>query len=891
MTGFEIKQAFLDYFKHKQHTIVSSSSLVPQNDPTLLFTNAGMVQFKGLFLGQEQRGYTRAASSQKCVRAGGKHNDLENVGHTARHHTFFEMLGNFSFGDYFKEQAIEYGWEFLTQRLKLAKDKLWVTIYKDDEQAGHIWQQRIGLPAERIVRLGEKDNFWSMGDIGPCGPCSEIIIDQGPELGCGQPDCRVGCDCDRYLELWNLVFMQYERTADGKLEPLPKPSIDTGMGLERITAVVQGKHNNFDTDLFGPIIEYVADLSSLSYEQNREQDVSFRVIADHIRATAFLISDGVMPANEGRGYVLRRIIRRAARHGKKLGLHQPFLHQLAGVVADIMGDSYPELQDRREFAASVTRNEEQRFAYTLEQGLGILEGLVAEAKQMQQQCIPGSEIFRLYDTYGFPLDITRDILQEQGLTYDETDFQAAMQQQRDRARSHWKGMGESNLKYRELPNSIGRTEFVGYDKFEISAKFLRCIRENEDGIDILIEINHEVLADGETIELVLDKTPFYAEKGGQVADTGWIIGEDALFEVTDVKEPIAGLVVHKGILKKGKLFKDELVTARINHDRRQAIELNHTATHLLHAALCQVLGDHVRQSGSLVAPDRLRFDFTHFSAVKPAELRQIESLVNEHIRTNCQVMTHILDVDEALQRGAMALFDEKYGDRVRMVQVGEISKELCGGTHTKATGDIGLFKITSEASVAAGIRRIEALTGAAAYEYINRQEAELQKAAQLLKSSPAEVVSRLEKLTSFAKQQEKEIQKLQQQLAKSQLDGLLLNSRQINGIEVLSSTADNMDMERLRDMADLLRDKMGSGVVALGTTQGDRVLLVTMVSKDLTDKLHAGKIIQQVAKITGGSGGGRPDMAQAGGKDPQKLSQALQEVYGIVEETLRKALT
>ncbi len=873
MTGHEIKQVFLNYFKQKGHAVVPSASLIPGNDPTLLFTNAGMVQFKDVFTGQAGRSYTRAASSQKCVRAGGKHNDLENVGRTARHHTFFEMLGNFSFGDYFKEQAIEYAWELLTKDLGLSPGKLWITIYDDDDEAGRIWRDNIGIPVERIVRCGEKDNFWAMGDVGPCGPCSEIMIDQGPELGCGKPDCAVGCECDRYLELWNLVFMQYERGADGTLAPLPKPSIDTGMGLERITAVLQGKGNNYDSDLFAPIIKQVEQLTSLTYEQQHEQDVSFRVIADHIRAIAFLISDGVMPSNEGRGYVLRRIIRRASRHGRKLGLHKPYLNQLAGVVADIMGDSFPELTLRRDFVAKVTQNEEQRFSYTLEQGMKLLDDMVGEVKERKLVSLPGAEVFRLYDTYGFPLDLTRDVLQEQGLSFNEADFKAAMQKQRDQARSQWKGVGaEVKPVYRELAQSINKTEFVGYDSIVNSANVLAIICEAEV----------KELSQGQGAEIILDKTPFYAEKGGQVTDTGFIVGEYANFEVTEVKETVAGLALHKGILKKGRLLKGEPVSARIDQKRRRAIALNHTATHLLHAMLREVLGDHVHQAGSMVSPDRLRFDFTHFSALKPEEWRHIEALVNEHIRSNYQVLTQEMTLEAAIEAGATALFDEKYGELVRMVSVDTVSKELCGGTHTKATGDIGLFKITAESSIAAGVRRIEALTGAEAYKYVTAQEADIKQAAQLLKASPAELLLRLEKLIADSRQQEKQIQKLQQQVAKSKVDDMSKSKRDIGGVNVISARVDGLDMARLRDLLDLTMDRLSSGVITLGSSQGDKVSLVTMVSKDLTGKLHAGNIIKEIAQIVGGNGGGRPDMAQAGGKDPAKIDEALAKVYEII---------
>ncbi len=878
LTGYEIKQIFLNYFKQKEHSIVSSSKLIPADDPTLLFTNAGMVQFKSLFLGQEARNYKRAASSQKCVRAGGKHNDLDNVGYTARHHTFFEMLGTFSFGDYFKEAAIEYAWELLVQKYGLPVDKLWITVYKDDEQAARIWRDNIGLSSKRIIPMGEKDNFWSMGDTGPCGPCSEILIDQGEQFSCGAADCKAGCDCDRYLELWNLVFMQYERAADGKLTPLPKPSIDTGMGLERITAVLQGQHNNFDSDIFAPIISCLEGLADITYGENHTQDIPIRVIADHIRAITFLIADGVMPANDGRGYVLRRIIRRAARYGRKLGLLKPYLHGMVEVVADKMQAGYPYLTQQHDFISKVTYNEERRFAYTLEQGMKILDDLVGQAKQDQAEIISGDQIFKLYDTYGFPLDLTRDILKEEGLSYVEADFKAAMQAQRDRARSHWKGADQQiSPVYTQLAASIDKNIFSGYEQTKSHTEIIAIIKQGE---------SLEELSVVKQAELILSQTPFYAEKGGQATDTGTISGDDAVFCVEEVKDILPGLVIHKGRLKNGKLHINQAVTAKIDLKRRRAIAQNHTATHLLHAALRQVLGDHVHQAGSLVAPDRLRFDFRHFSALGPDETAQIELLINEHIQNNYPVITQVLNLQDALKSGAMALFDEKYGEKVRLVEIDPVSKELCGGTHTEYTGNIGLFKITAEAGIAAGIRRIEALTGIAAYNYLNKQDAELKKAAGLLKVNLSEVLSRIDKLIEQGKQQDRQIQSLQQRLAKSQIGDLAALAKDIKGVNVLAVSVSDMGMDQLRELGDMLRVKLGSAVVLLGVVIDERVVLLCMVSKDLTKKLHAGKIIKQIARITGGGGGGRADMAQAGGRYPEKLSLALDSVYDIISDML-----
>ncbi len=875
MTGQEIREAFLEYFQKQGHTVVPSSPLIPKDDPTLLFTNAGMVQFKDTFLGKEIRPYSRAVSCQKCVRAGGKHNDLENVGHTARHHTFFEMLGNFSFGDYFKQDAIRFGWEFLTVNMELPVDKLWVTVFTKDDEAEKIWRQ-VGVSADRIVRLGEKDNFWSMGEVGPCGPCSEILIDQGESFSCGKPDCRVGCDCDRYLELWNLVFMQYNRDGQGQLSPLPKPSIDTGMGLERITAVKQHVAGNFESDLFRPIINVISELAGVDYNDNHEHDVSLHVVADHARAITFLINDQVMPSNEGRGYVLRRIIRRAVRHGRLLGIDRAFLYKMVGVVVGQMRGCYPDLPERREYIASVTLNEEERFSHTLEQGTKIINELVKNVRASGARHVDGKEVFKLYDTYGFPIDLTREILEENDLTFNQAEFEAAMRQQQEQARKHWKGAAkEVNSVYKELAGSLDETEFVR-DVSELDVKVLALIKRDEAV---------SVMRHGEDnkAEIVLEKTPFYPEKGGQMADTGWINIESGRFKVENVLEVLPGFIIHQGVLESGFLAQDQTVTAKVDDPRRRQLACNHTATHILQAVLRQVLGDHIKQAGSLVAPERLRFDFTHFARITPRELKRVEALVNEHVRANYSVEIQSMDIDEAIASGATALFDEKYSQRVRVVSVGGVSKELCGGTHLRASGEIGLFKLVGESSVAAGIRRIEAVTGPDAYKYVARESEQLAGAASLLRCSPVEVVARTEKLLENIKRQEKELARLKDKLVAGQVDEYLSAVREIKGIKILSAQVhEAADVEGLRSLSDLLKQRLSSGVIVLGAEINQKVALLTIVSKDLVPALHAGNIVKQVARITGGGGGGRPDMAQAGGKDVSRLKTALDEVYTIV---------
>ena len=875
MKANELRKLFLDYFAARGHKIVPSSSLVPRNDPTLLFTNAGMVQFKSVFLGEDVRDYKRATTSQKCVRAGGKHNDLENVGHTARHHTFFEMLGNFSFGDYFKKEAIVFAWDFLTEVVKLPKEKLWVTIYKDDDEAFHLWQDVAKIPAERIVRLGEKDNFWSMGDTGPCGPCSEIIIDQGEEISCGKPDCAVGCDCDRYLEIWNLVFMQYNRDETGKLTPLPKPSIDTGMGLERLSSVVQKVRTNFETDLFQSIIRQIAALAGVPYHKDEQSDISYQVIADHLRAMTFLVSDGVLPSNEGRGYVLRRIIRRASRYARLIGINKPILYKLTGAVVDEMREAYPELVDSREHVAKVVLNEEERFATTLESGLALLNDTAEKLKASGATAIPGDVLFKLYDTFGFPLDLVADMARDMHLELDEDGYRRAMQEQREKARASWAGSGEQKVKpvYKELSASVAKQVFIGYETIEGTGSVIAIVKG-----DSMVSEAHE----GNEVEILLDQTPFYAASGGQVGDKGELLGEAAKFEVTDTIKPVENLIVLKGKVKKGTFKTGDAVLAKVEADDRADTARHHTVTHILHATLRSVLGEHVKQAGSLVSPERLRFDFTHYTALTDRERERIEEIVNERIIENHPVETVVMDIDQAVASGAMALFDEKYGDKVRVVTVKEVSKELCGGTHTNASGDIGSFKIISEAGVAAGVRRIEAVAGRRAYQLYKREEQDLREIAQLLKTADLDVVPRVEKLVAQVRSLEKEIDHYKHKLQSSQAGDVMSEVKDVKGVKVLVKRVDNMEQKDLRDFGDKLRDKLGSGILALGSAKDDKVSLIVMVTKDLTTRFHAGQIIKQMAPILGGTGGGKPDLAQTGGKNPAKLDAALDALYAII---------
>jgi len=874
----ELRKLFLDYFAKRGHKVVPSSSLVPKNDPTLLFTNAGMVQFKGVFLGEDPRDYKRAVTSQKCVRAGGKHNDLENVGHTARHHTFFEMLGNFSFGDYFKKEAIEFAWEFLTKEVKLPADKLWATVYKDDDEAFELWRTAVGIPAERIVRLGEKDNFWSMGDTGPCGPCSEIIIDQGPEMSCGKPGCSVGCDCDRYLEIWNLVFMQYNRDETGKLTPLPKPSIDTGMGLERLSAVCQKVRSNFETDLFQSIIKEIAALAGVPYHKDGQTDISYQVCADHLRAMTFLISDGVLPSNEGRGYVLRRILRRASRYGRLIGINKPFLYKLTGAVVDEMKGAYPDLVDSREHVAKVVLLEEERFATTLESGLALLNETVEKLKSANKVMIPGDVLFKLYDTFGFPLDLVSDMARDMNLELDEEGYRKAMQEQRDKARAAWAGSGEEKVKpvYKEIATGIKRTIFTGYGMLEGTGEIVALIKGDKKVVEA---------REGEEVEIVLDQTPFYAESGGQVGDKGEFLGEASKFHVEDTVKPVEGVFVHKGKVRKGGFKVGDAVLAKVDSSERMDTVRHHTATHILHATLRSVLGEHVKQAGSLVAPDRCRFDFTHYTGLSEREKERIEELVNERIIENHPVETAEMDIDQAIATGAMALFDEKYGDKVRVVTVKDVSKELCGGTHAQASGDIGLFKIVSETGIAAGVRRLEILAGRRAYQTVRKEEQDLREISQLLKASDPDVVGRVERLISQLKDAEKELDRLKHKMQASEAGAIVSDAKVIKGVQVLARRVENMDPKDLRDFGDKLRNNIKSGILALGLAKDDKVSIVVMVSKDLVPRFHAGNLIKEMAAVLGGTGGGKPDLAQAGGKDPSKLDAALQELYAAVERS------
>lgn len=876
MKSSDVRTSFLDYFRSKGHNSVKSSLLIPKGDPSLLFTNAGMVQFKSVFLGEESRPYKRAASCQKCMRAGGKHSDIENVGHTARHHTFFEMLGNFSFGDYFKRDAISFAWELLTEIYKLPKERLWVSVYEEDDEAAKLWKELTGIAEKRIVRLGPKDNFWQMGDTGPCGPCSEIIIDQGPEVGCGNKKCAVGCDCDRFLEIWNLVFMQFNRDEKGDLSPLPKPSIDTGMGLERISAVLQGKLNNFDIDIFSTIISAVAGYTGSSYGKAPETDVSIRVISDHIRAIAFLLTEGLMPSNEGRGYVLRRIIRRASRHARILGVEKPILYRLLNSVAEAMGDTYPELFEERERASKLLLLEEERFIRTLELGMRIMDELVSTVKTSHQRVIPGKELFKLYDTYGFPIDLARDIATDNTLLIDEDGFHREMEIQRERARASWVGEEEAVASiYRELISEVGKTDFVGYETIESDSVIKAILKDGK----VIKEAG-----EGEEVELFLDKTPFYGESGGQVGDTGEIIGENFRASVIDTMKPLEGLHSHLVKVKKGALKVWDRIKCRVDAEKRKATMRNHTATHLLQACLRTILGDHVKQAGSLVSPERLRFDFTHFSSLQDSEISSIETTVNEKILENLPVNTSVMDVKTAIESGATALFGEKYGDSVRVVSVPGFSSELCGGTHCKATGDVGLFTIVSGGSIASGIRRIEAFTGLEAFSYFREKSKELKKISELLKTEHA--YPRIEKLLSDIKLLEKEKEAVKVKIAAEDSSAILQHARDINGIKVVSRVVNDLEQKDLRILADTIRDKIGSGIIFITSVKDGQASMLAMVTKNLTDRFNAGVILKEIAAITGGRGGGKAEMAQGGTNNIEALDKAAESVYDIVRKTV-----
>jgi len=885
MTGDEIREAFLRYFETQGHTRVRSSSLVPGDDPTLLFTNAGMVQFKGVFLGEEHRDSVRATTAQKCVRAGGKHNDLENVGRTARHHTFFEMLGNFSFGDYFKTDAITFAWQFLTRDLGIDRARLMATVFTDDDEALALWKKVAGFGADRVLRLGEKDNFWAMGDTGPCGPCSEIHFHQGDHLPCaevaaGRPCLGPACECDRWLEIWNLVFMQFNRDANGTMTPLPRPSIDTGMGLERVAAVMQAKESNFDTDLLAPLIQQISSFAGKPYGRQGEDDVSMRVIADHARATTFLIADGVTPSNEWRGYVLRRIMRRAMRHGHRLGLTEPFLYRSVEWVVAVMGGAYPEIVREQARVQDSVRGEEERFAETLDSGMRRIEEYVEAHSRGGGREMDGGFLFTLYDTYGFPRDLAEELLAERGwfvTAKTESDWRTEMEAQRERARAgaafSADEAGATAGLFQRLSTEIPRVDFVGYETLTSPARILamvadaRRVREATEGAEV---------------EVILDRTPAYAESGGQVGDTGSLVGREGRGEIVDTYYRGSKLIVHRVRVRAGGFREGEDVAVTVESPRRQGVRRHHTGTHLLHAALRRVLGSHVTQAGSLVAADHLRFDFSHGVSMKDREVEQIEELVNEQVQANVTVNRLEMNLDEALRTGAMALFGEKYGDRVRVIKIGDFSTELCGGTHLDQTGELGLFKVETEGAVASGIRRIEALAGTAAVEAVVRRERVLREAAEILKISPGDVPQRLRKLLDEQRGLEKELATLQGQLAASKADDLVTAARQVNGVAVIAGRIDGLDGEGLRAVADRLRDRLGSGVVCVGSVADGKVSLVAAVTRDLTKRFHAGKLIQEIAKAAGGSGGGRPDLAQAGAKDPGRLDEALKLVYDVI---------
>ena len=863
-TSNELREAFLGYFRSRGHEVVASSSLVPGNDPTLLFTNSGMVQFKDVFLGADPRSYTRAVTSQRCVRAGGKHNDLENVGYTARHHTFFEMLGNFSFGDYFKREAISFAWEFLTREMGLARDRMWITVFEDDDEAADIWRRDIGIDSSRIVRCGEKDNFWSMGDIGPCGPCSEVFYDHGPEVAGGPPGSPDE-DGDRFVEIWNLVFMQFNRDADGNMSRLPKPSVDTGMGLERAAAVLQGVHGNYEIDLFRNLIRRAAELTGAE----DRGDKSLRVIADHIRSCAFLIVDGVLPSNEGRGYVLRRIVRRAIRHGHRLGMREPFFHRLVADLEAEMGEAYPELAERRAVVERILRQEEDRFAATLDQGMRMFEG---ELALLRGSTVPGEVVFRLYDTFGFPEDLVADVARERGLTVDHEGFEREMAAQRERARS-----GSRFAAVRDRPHEVeGASEFTGYDRLRDRARVVGLYVDDQP-VETLDPEDHGAV--------VLERTPFYPEGGGQVGDRGHLRGSGWRFEVSDTRSS-ASAIVHYGVATEGRIRIGDEIDAAVEEGARRDTARNHSATHLLHAALREVLGSHVQQRGSLVAPDRLRFDFSHFEPVGPVARQEIERLVNAWILDNVDVRTETMRLDDALERGAIAFFGERYDSNVRVLAIGDVSLELCGGTHVVRSGDVGLFKIVSETGIAAGVRRIEAVTGAGALAWVSALEEREARVMALMKSDPENLEERVGQVVMRARELERELEKVRGKLAVQEGETLLGQAVDVEGLRVLAARCEAAGPKALREMLDRVRSRIEHGLVVLGSVDGEKVSLVAGVSRDLTDRVQAGPLINFVAGQVGGKGGGRPDMAQAGGNDPANLEPALASVEDWVRERL-----
>ncbi|MDE0105906.1 MAG: alanine--tRNA ligase [Bryobacterales bacterium] len=880
MTGDEVREQFLSFFESKGHRRVASSSLVPARDPTLLFANAGMNQFKDVFLGSEHRPYRRATTSQKCVRAGGKHNDLENVGRTRRHHTFFEMLGNFSFGDYFKAQAIAFAWELVTEVYGLPKDRLYVTVFREDDEAERLWQTVAGVPAGRIERCGEKDNFWQMGDTGPCGPCSEIFYDYGPEgLEPGESDEPFPADISRYVEIWNLVFMQFDRDEEGNLHPLPKPSIDTGMGLERTAAVLQGKLSNFDTDLFQPIIRRAAELLGLTYGRDPSQDTALRIVADHSRAAAFLIHDDVMPANEGRGYVLRKIIRRALRHARLTGFEDAFLHRMTRFVAERMRSAYPDLQGSVDRVARVVRDEELRYQRNFAVAEREFESAVAT---VDGTTIPGKATFRLYDTFGLSLDEQQELARERGLGIDLQGFETEMAGQRARARASWKGRARSQAQAVPDLVDISRrcpTEFLGYTR--TTAEGLRVLGLLHEGKAV------DSVSPGQEVDVVLDRSPFYAEAGGQVGDQGVLTrGSEDVGVVMDVQAPVRGTSVHR-VRALLEIAVGDTLCGQVDRVRRDAARRNHTATHLMHAALRRVLGTHVKQAGSVVDPNRLRFDVAHYAPIETREIDDVEGLVNEHILRDTEVVTELMDLDDAVRSGAMALFGEKYLERVRVVSIGDFSKELCGGTHVARTGEIGVFKVLAETSSAAGVRRIEAVSGTGAIQDYREVSGSLRELASLLRARDGGLVGSVQRLLSERRRQEREIEELKARLARTALDELVSSAREVGGLQVVSARVEDMDRGQMRSLADAVRQRIGTGLVVLATVQGRRVALIAQATKDVAgSRVHAGKVISAVARIVGGGGGGRPHMAEAGGRNPRELSRALDSVYGIVDASL-----
>ena len=877
MTGTKIRAAFLSYFEKQGHKVLPSSSLVPGNDPTLLFTNAGMVQFKEYFLGLASADWKRAATSQRCLRVSGKHNDLDNVGYTARHHTLFEMLGNFSFGDYFKKEAIFFGWDFLTREMGIDGDRMTVSVFREDDEAYDIWHKTMGLPTSRIVRFDEEDNFWAMGPTGPCGPCSEIMYDQGEEAGCGRPSCAVGCDCDRFLEIWNLVFMQFNQDESGARVPLPKPSIDTGMGLERLAAAVQGVKSNYDTDLFRGIIQEIERLSGVAYGRSPLQDAAARVIADHSRATAFLIADGILPANEGRGYVLRRIMRRALRHGKKLGFEGPFLHQVADAVIREFSSAYPELERSASFINTVALNEEKRFLETLDAGLRMVEEEFARIEKSGTKAFSGSVAFRLYDTFGFPVDLTADLCRERGVTLDSEGFEVEMERQRAQSREAWKGgdVGVSDAVAADLARDGISVDFVGYDRLEAAARVVALFREGERVLSA---------SAGEEIDLVTDVTPFYGESGGQVGDMGEGTGKGFRLEITDTRRPAADLVIHRAKIAEGTVGEGTVVELSVGSSLRRQTQANHTATHLLQAALRKVLGTHVKQAGSYVGPDKLRFDFTHFEAVPPDALREVEDFMNEAVFSDRPVSWETLPYEEAIAKGAMAFFGEKYADVVRMVTVPGISSELCGGTHVRHTGEIALVRILSEGALAAGIRRIEALTGPEAFHYLREDADRVHRLAQDLKVSPADVVGRVGRLQAQIRALEKDVQEAKRRAARDLVGEVLAKAREVNGIRVVEAEVESMDPGALRELADAVKGRLKSGLLLLGTMGEGRCHLVAGVTPDLAATYSATDIVRNAAQFVGGGGGGRRDMAQAGGSKIEGFASALSSLSAWLAE-------